>query len=220
MKFSTIAVASLFAVSASAHTIFTDLLTSGTTLGSTRYVGLRLPTFDGPIQDVTSTYMSCNGDPSTQPLNVISSQKLSITAGQTVSLVWRHTLTSDSTDVVDASHLGPVMVYMAKVSDAVTAAAPASGWFKIYEDGYDTTTKTWAVTKLIANGGVVSVTIPSCIPNGDYLLRGELIALHAAQSYPGAQLYMECAQVTVSGGGSASPATVSFPGAYASTDPG
>ncbi|KAG6810318.1 hypothetical protein H0H92_012432 [Tricholoma furcatifolium] len=31
---------------------------------------------------------------------------------------------------------------------------------------------------------------------------------------------MECAQLEITGGGNASPATVSFPGAYASTDPG
>ena len=45
-------------------------------------------------------------------------------------------------------------------------------------------------------------------------------ALHGASSYPGAQFYMECAQINVTGGGSASPATVSFPGAYSGTDPG
>lgn len=53
-----------------------------------------------------------------------------------------------------------------------------------------------------------------------YLLRAELIALHAASSYPGAQLYMECAQIAVTGGGNGNPATVSFPGAYKGTDPG
>lgn len=31
---------------------------------------------------------------------------------------------------------------------------------------------------------------------------------------------MECAQLNVTGGGSASPPTVSFPGAYKGTDPG
>ena len=45
-------------------------------------------------------------------------------------------------------------------------------------------------------------------------------ALHAASSYPGAQLYMECAQLQITGGGSKSPATVSFPGAYKGTDAG
>ena len=46
-------------------------------------------------------------------------------------------------------------------------------------------------------------------------------ALHGASSYPGAQFYMECAQINVTGGsGSKTPSTVSFPGAYKGSDPG
>ena len=63
-------------------------------------------------------------------------------------------------------------------------------WFKIYEDGLDPSTQTWAVDTLIANKGKVSFTIPSCIEPGQYLLRHEIIALHAASTYPGAQLYV------------------------------
>ena len=33
-------------------------------------------------------------------------------------------------------------------------------------------------------------------------------------------MQMECAQLQITGGGSAQPATVSFPGAYSGTDPG
>ena len=48
-----------------------------------------------------------------------------------------------------------------------------------------------------------------------------MIALHGASSYPGAQFYMECAQLNIVGGsGAKSPATVSFPGAYKGSDPG
>jgi cellulase len=68
--------------------------------------------------------------------------------------------------------------------------------------------------------GKMNVKIPSDIPAGDYLLRAEVIALHAAGGSNGAQLYMTCYQISVSGGGSASPATVTFPGAYKSSDPG
>ena len=43
-----------------------------------------------------------------------------------------------------------------------------------------------------------------------------MIALHGASNYPGAQFYMECAQINVVGGtGAKTPSTVSFPGAYA-----
>lgn len=48
----------------------------------------------------------------------------------------------------------------------------------------------WGVDRLIANKGKVTFTIPSCIPAGQYLLRHEIIALHAASSYPGAQFYV------------------------------
>ena len=57
---------------------------------------------------------------------------------------------------------------------------------------------------------------------GDYLFRIEHVALHSASAAGGAQFYISCAQVHVSGGsGSAQPKDlVSFPGAYKATDPG
>lgn len=51
-------------------------------------------------------------------------------------------------------------------------------------------------------------------------VRAEALALHTASSSGGAQFYMTCFQITVSGSGSASPATVKLPGAYAASDPG
>jgi hypothetical protein len=38
-------------------------------------------------------------------------------------------------------------------------------------------------------GGAVTYTIPKCIASGYYLVRHEIIALHSAYSYPGAQFY-------------------------------
>jgi hypothetical protein len=67
----------------------------------------------------------------------------------------------------------------------------------------------------------VSFKIPAATPSGDYLLRVEHIGLHVAQSSGGAQFYISCGQVTVTGGGSGTPGPlVSFPGAYKATDPG
>lgn len=43
----------------------------------------------------------------------------------------------------------------------------------------------------------------------------EAIALHVAQSYGGAQFYIGCAQVEVTGGGSGTPGPlVAIPGVY------
>ncbi|TVY71567.1 putative endo-beta-1,4-glucanase D [Lachnellula suecica] len=216
MKFQqALSIGSLAAVT-SAHTIFTNVVAGGTTYPVS--YALRDPSYDGPIQDVTTNYVACNGGPN--PITA-SSNIINVKAGDTVQAVWRHTLTSDATDVIDPSHKGPVMAYMKKVTDATTDVGYGAGWFKISEAGLNVATQTWAVTDLIANQGLQSITIPSCLANGQYLLRAELIALHAAGSSGGAQLYMECAQINVTGGtGTATPSTVSFPGAYSASDPG
>lgn len=67
----------------------------------------------------------------------------------------------------------------------------------------------------------LSFTIPKATPSGDYIARIEHIGLHAAAQPNGAQFYLSCAQITVTGGGSGTPAPlVAFPGAYKATDPG
>jgi lytic cellulose monooxygenase (C1-hydroxylating) len=66
----------------------------------------------------------------------------------------------------------------------------------------------------------MDVKIPSDIQAGDYLLRAEALALHTAGQAGNAQFYVSCYQITVSGGGSAAPATVKIPGSYSSNDPG
>jgi hypothetical protein len=67
----------------------------------------------------------------------------------------------------------------------------------------------------------LNFTIPKATPSGDYLARIEHIGLHAASQKNGAQFYLSCAQITVTGGGSGTPSPlVSFPGAYSATDPG
>jgi cellulase len=63
-------------------------------------------------------------------------------------------------------------------------------------------------------------TMPSCVAPGQYLLRAEMIALHSASTTGGAQFYMGCAQINVSGSGSKIGNTVSFPGAYKADDAG
>jgi hypothetical protein len=72
------------------------------------------------------------------------------------------------------------------------------------------------------SGYQYSYTIPSCIKAGYYIVRHEIIALHSAYSYPGAQFYPSCHQIQVTGSGtSTGPTTkVAFPGAYAGSDPG
>ncbi|TDZ38035.1 putative endo-beta-1,4-glucanase D [Colletotrichum spinosum] len=177
-----------------AHTIFVSLEADGVTNGVSQ--GVRTPEYDGPQTDVTSQYIACNGPPNpTKPTDKV----ITVTAGSTVTAIWRHTLTSSPGDVMDASHKGPTLAYLKKVNDAKTDTGIGGGWFKIQEDGF--------------SGGVWGTE--------KYLLRAEMIALHGASSYPGAQLYMECAQINLVGGtGAKSPSTASIPGIYKGSDPG
>ncbi|KAJ3039962.1 hypothetical protein HDV00_011628 [Rhizophlyctis rosea] len=206
----------LCAAGAAAHATIQEVTIGGQPQGA--QVGIRFPSQNknNPVTDVNSSSMTCN-------LGTNNSKKFTVSAGSSITLRWCHnqytggSCTGDEPVIAD-SHKGPLMAYMAPVSDATSSSAPTSGWFKIYEDGLSG--GRWAVDKLISNGGLYTVTIPSCLAPGDYLLRGELIALHNAYSQGGAQLYNECVQLTVTGGGSTTFSGVSFPGAYKATDPG
>jgi cellulase len=114
---------------------------------------------------------------------------------------------------MDSSHKGPTIAYLKKVNNATTDSGVGGGWFKIQEDGFDGTK--WGTERVIQGQGRHNIKIPACIAPGQYLLRAEMVALHGAGSYPGAQFYQECAQLNIVGGtGAKTPSNVSFPGAY------
>lgn len=116
------------------------------------------------------------------------------------------------------SHVGPVIDYLAKVDDATAATSKDLEFFKIDAAGYDN--GQWAATKLIANNNTWSVTIPSNIASGQYVLRHEIIALHSAQQVNGAQNYPKCINIDVEGSGTEAPAGVTADKLYTPTDPG
>lgn len=133
---------------------------------------------------------------------------------------------SCSNEAIGGAHYGPVIVYMAAVSDASSAEGSDAAWFKVFQDtwasnGTSGSDDNWGTKDLNTCCGMMDVKIPEDLAPGDYLLRAEAIALHSAGSSGGAQFYMTCYQITVTGSGAATVAdTVSFPGAYAASDPG
>jgi len=202
------------ASAASAHTIFVQLEAGGKVHPVSH--GIRTPTYDGPITNVASNDLACNGGPNP---TTSTSEIITVQAGSTVKAIWRHTLTAGSGNVMDPSHKGPTLAYLKKVDNAAKDSGIGGGWFKIQEEGYSN--GQWATNKVIDNAGQHSITIPSCIPPGQYLLRAEMIALHGAGSSAGAQLYMECAQLNIFGGSGSLPSkTYSIPGIYKANDPG
>ncbi|KAK1624729.1 fungal cellulose binding domain-containing protein [Colletotrichum phormii] len=184
----------------------------------------RLPQSNSPVTNVAGSEIRCNVG-GTSGVNA----KCPVKAGGTVTIEM-HQQNGDrscNNEAIGGAHYGPVIVYLSKVDNAATADG-SSGWFKIFQDGWSAKSgagsgddDNWGTKDLNTCCGKMDVPISRDIADGDYLLRAEVIALHAAGASGGAQLYMTCFQLLVSGGtGTAKPATVSFPGAYKASDPG
>ncbi|CAA7261476.1 unnamed protein product [Cyclocybe aegerita] len=209
----------LLAASVAAKTVFSELAVDGVAEGHA--IGIRVPSSNAAITDITSDNIICN----TNFITPVSTVVIPVNADSQVTAQFHKTsagyLGADPADPLDPTNKGPVLAYLAAVPSATQPTVTGLKWFKIWQDGYDSTTHQWGSDHLFINGGNATFTIPSCTASGQYLLRVESIALHQATSYPGAQFYMSCAQLAITGSSSpATAATVSFPGAYRSTDPG
>ncbi|KAG6818743.1 hypothetical protein H0H93_002199 [Arthromyces matolae] len=201
---------------ANAHFTMQYIWKNGVDQGLNNYI--RIPPSNNPVTDVTSTDLTCN----VNGLTGTSVSTLSIAAGTNITFEWHQHAQRTGEDPISGGHKGPVQVYIAKApSTAAAFDGQGSVWTKIYSSGLLTVNPQWWATDVVnATGGKHSVIIPASLPAGQYLLRAEIIALHVAETYPGAQFYIGCAQVAITGGGSANPPKVALPGAYAGSDPG
>ncbi|CAZ84655.1 unnamed protein product [Tuber melanosporum] len=162
---------------------------------------------NGPAEDITAAGIVCGVGSTAGSLSAPAA------CGSSIKFFW--------TPWPD-SHRGPTMTYLAKCpgTDCTTADPTTLDWFKIDHAGLNPD-GTWISDTIIADNNTRTVTIPSDIAPGPYLLRHELLALHSAFDPNGAQFYPMCANLQINGTGSAVPTnTVKFPGAYSPTDPG
>ncbi|KAF8998052.1 hypothetical protein BDZ89DRAFT_1028476 [Hymenopellis radicata] len=192
------------------HYTFPDLIVNGTTTTDWEYVRMTANHYDnGPVTDVTSSAIRCYEADDTQAgLAGIAT----VAAGSTVGFKADNTM----------GHPGYFSAYMTPASPSANSTSAGLGktWFKIWEWSPSWSASTGLVFDSL-NINQFTFTIPKNVPSGQYLLRGEQIALHVAGSANGAQFYLACAQINVVNGGSGTPTpTVSFPGAYSATDPG
>ncbi|EFQ36570.1 glycosyl hydrolase family 61 [Colletotrichum graminicola M1.001] len=193
------------------HAIFQQLWVNGKDEADSC---VRMPASNSPIQDPTSDDMRCNANAAK------AASTCAVKAGDVVTVEMHQHNDRDCTkEAIGGAHHGPVMVYMSSVADAA-AADGSEPFFKIFESGYFANNNTWGNDLINEGCGKQNVVIPADIAPGDYLLRAETVALHAAGSVDGAQYYMSCYQLKVEGSGSAKPTGVTFPGAYKATDPG
>ncbi|KAL5526634.1 hypothetical protein ACEPAF_8358 [Sanghuangporus sanghuang] len=180
---------------ASAHYIWTTLIAGGTT---TSTAAVRQPQNNSPVTDVTSSDITCNVNPSS------ASATVDVPAGSTVGFQLDNTV----------YHQGPAAIYLGQApGSAAEWDGSGANWFKIAEWGatFDPFTFTdYGASQL-------TTTIPSDVPAGEYLVRIEQIGLHVPDA---PQWYISCAQINVTGGGSANPSKVSIPGYVSPDDPG
>ncbi|KAH7393843.1 glycosyl hydrolase family 61-domain-containing protein [Phaeosphaeria sp. MPI-PUGE-AT-0046c] len=202
----------------SAHCIAQRVRVNGQDNGQS--VGIRVATSNNPISNVNDANIACKSGFQSP----VSTKIIDVKAGDKVGIQWGHIIGgaqggNDADHPIAKSHKGPVLFYMAKVDNAASASTSGQKWFKVYEDGLDSS-GSWGVDRMISNGGWVDFNVPTCVAPGQYLLRAEIIALHSATKSQGVQFYMGCAQINVSGSGTKTGTTVSFPGAYGQSDPG
>lgn len=121
-------------------------------------------------------------------------------------------------------HHGPVITYLANCNGSCTDVDKVDlAFFKIDAGGLINDTVipgTWASDELIADSYSRTLTIPTDIAAGEYVLRHEIIALHGAEDLNGAQNYPQCINLNVTGSGTATPSGTLGEDLYKNTDPG
>lgn len=122
------------------------------------------------------------------------------------------------------SHKGPIMDYLANCNGPCeTVDKTTLKWFKIDELALldpKTSYGTWSTDVMIANNITWTVVIPPTIASGNYILRHEIIALHAATALNGAQNYPFCFNLAISTKGTEKPTGVLATTFYNEKDPG
>ncbi|KAH9886620.1 glycoside hydrolase family 61 protein [Xylariomycetidae sp. FL2044] len=209
MKISTPMLLVAASATVDAHYRFSKLVINGETEAN-EWTSIRMTkNYQGNqgVTDVNSPDMRCfQMQPGTGSATVAAGQVLGFAANAAVT------------------HFGPVQFYMARVPDNAdmnTWEASGNVWFKAGSISAIPPLGSSEATWPAYNKKVVEFTIPKNVPSGNYLIRVESIALHQAQAAGGAQMYLSCAQVKVTDGGSGTPGPlVAFPGAYKASDPG
>ncbi|EPS97565.1 hypothetical protein FOMPIDRAFT_43160 [Fomitopsis schrenkii] len=194
---------------ATAHYTLPDLILDGKPASDWEYVR-KTDNYNnqGPVTDVTSELIRCY-----ETDTASSADTATVSAGATIGFQ------ADN----GFYHPGYFAAYMTSASPAANSEQAGTGqtWFKIWEALPTFTESALIVIIAISDSNQITFRVPPSLPSGQYLIRGEQIALHVASSYGGAQFYLACAQVNVVNGGNGSPdPLVSFPGAYTGREPG
>jgi hypothetical protein len=203
----TIALLSAIISPSLAHWTYDRIIVNGQIIGSPYQYIRHHTNGNNPLQNVNSTDMRCN-------INALSgvvtnTSTYPVSAGDKLGFTIADTF----------GHPGPQQVYMSKAPGDVKEYDGGGEWTKIYtltyslnaSDGSTDGVLKWATHR----AQTFEFKLPDATPPGEYLLRAEGLALHAAHKANNAQFYVACAQIKVTGGGERTPGpAIRFPGGY------
>ncbi|KAI1849792.1 hypothetical protein JX265_012257 [Neoarthrinium moseri] len=168
---------------------------------------------NGPVTDgkFTTDAITCNYGIDGEPNNVPVNMTASVASGSKLTFYW--------TDW-QSDHPGPIMTYLASCGGSCKTFSGSTGnvWVKIHQAGYDASLNPpWASKRLPTQNSVShsnqetkfqyntwSITLPSSIAPGEYLLRHEILGLQRTNN---------------NGSGSTKlPTGIALPGAYQPDD--
>ncbi|KAH6648615.1 family 61 endoglucanase [Truncatella angustata] len=171
---------------------------------------------NGPVTDnaFLTDAITCNYGAKDTANNVPVNITAQVASGSKLTFYWTD-WTSD--------HPGPIMTYLASCGGSCETFSGSTGnvWVKIHQAGYDATLDPpWASKRLPTQNSTWSVTLPSKLTPGEYLLRHEILGLQRTNTNGSlAQFYPSCNQITVTGSGTTSlPTGIALPGAYQPDD--
>ncbi|RKF54013.1 putative endo-beta-1,4-glucanase D [Golovinomyces cichoracearum] len=210
----------VFTHAVDAHSLFTNLYVNNANQGDGTCI--RMPknpsTSTYPVTDLQDSAMVCGFDGTNGVQRVCSVPK-----GSQLGFEYRLYPDGKRPGSIEPSHKGPCAVYMKAVASAPEATGEGDGWFKVWDEGYDSNAGKWCSDKVIENNGILNVNLPRDLAGGNYLVRSELLALQEAdKSPPEPQFYIGCAQINLVTDESSGPTTdtlVSIPGHVRITDP-
>ncbi|KAL7270628.1 hypothetical protein RUND412_006656 [Rhizina undulata] len=181
-----------------AHYRFTKLIINGVQTGEYQYV--RKNTNYNSQVSVGSNDMRCNAGAALGA----GTQTATVAAGATVGFALDQTI----------FHAGPLNVYISKAPGAASDYDGSGGWAKIYQIAPDLQP---SGTRWQTDKDMFTFQLPANLAAGQYLVRIEQIGLHLMPP----QFYISCAQIEVTGGGSAVPPwDITFPAGYTGNEPG
>ncbi|KAH7355784.1 glycoside hydrolase [Pyrenochaeta sp. MPI-SDFR-AT-0127] len=209
MKISSLTLA-CFALSTStclAHWNYDRIIVNGEIIGGAYQYVRKTNNTNEPLQNVNSTDMRCNSGASSGV--ALDTQTYTVAAGDTLGFAVKDTF----------GHPGPQQVYISKAPGAAADYDGSGDWVKIYSLTYSLNVSEGASDGLLKwathRARTFNFKLPIETPPGEYLIRAEGLALHAAHKPDKSQFYVACAQINVTGTGEGVPGpTILFPGGY------